>query len=67
MISTEVTISKVFINTRASKNISGLVKVSVTSPSGLMIIFLMLSPEVIFVNMHCTFHHLPFKVLMPSK
>ena len=32
------------INIRASKNISGLVKVTVTSPAGLMKFFLMLSP-----------------------
>ena len=40
MISTEVTIS----NTRASKNISGLVKVSITSPAGLMKFFLNVEP-----------------------
>ena len=46
MISTEVTkyFKRVFINTRASKNISGLVKVSVTSPAGLMKFFLNVEP-----------------------
>ena len=41
MISKEVTI---FSNTGASKNISGLVKVSVTSPAGLMKFFLNIEP-----------------------
>ena len=38
-------LKRVVINIRASKNISGLVKFSVTSPAGLMKFFLMLSPE----------------------
>ena len=49
MISTEVTIKylkRVVINIRASKNISGLVKVLVTSPAGLMKFFLRLSPAI---------------------
>ena len=37
-------LKRVFINIRASKNISGLVKVSVTSPAGHMKFLLMLSP-----------------------
>ena len=37
---------RVVINIRASKNISGLVKIPVTSPAGLMkFFFLMLSPD----------------------
>ena len=35
---------RVIINIRASKNISGLVKVSVTSPAGLMKFFLNVEP-----------------------
>ena len=35
---------RVVINIRASKNISGLVKVSVTSPTGLMKFFLNVEP-----------------------
>ena len=35
---------RVVINIRASKNISGLVKVSVTSPAGLMNFFLNVEP-----------------------
>ena len=35
---------RVVINIRASKNISGLVKVSVTSPAGLMKFFLNVEP-----------------------
>ena len=35
---------RVVINIRASKNISGLVKVSVTSPAGLMQFFLNVEP-----------------------
>ena len=49
MVSTEVTISRVVINIRASKNISGLVKVSVTSPAGLMKFFLNVEPCVHFL------------------
>ena len=44
MISTGHYLKRVVINIRASKNISGLVKVSVTSPAGLIKFFLMLSP-----------------------
>ena len=44
IISTEFTIWRVVINIRASKNISGLVKVSVTSPAGLMKFFLNVEP-----------------------
>ena len=47
LISTEVDhyLKRVVINIRASKSISGLVKVSVTSPAGIMSFFLMLSPD----------------------
>ena len=38
---------RVVINIRASKNISGLVKVSVTSPAGLMKFFLNVEPWVL--------------------
>ena len=51
MLSTEAMISKevdylkrVVINIRASKNILGLVKFSVTSPAGLMKFFLNVEP-----------------------
>ena len=51
MLSTEAMISKevdylkrVIINIRASKNILGLVKFSVTSPAGLMKFFLNVEP-----------------------
>ena len=45
MLSTEAMILKeVTINIRASKNISGLVKFSVTSPVGLMKFFLNVEP-----------------------
>ena len=37
-------LKRVVINIRASKNISGLVKVSVTSPAGLMKFFLNVEP-----------------------
>ena len=37
-------LKRVIINIRASKNISGLVKVSVTSPAGLMKFFLNVEP-----------------------
>ena len=45
MLSTEVTLwKKIVINIRASKIISGLVKVTVTSPAGLMNFFLNVEP-----------------------
>ena len=40
---------RVVINIRASKNISGLVKVSVTSPAGLMKFFLNVEPCLICI------------------
>ena len=63
MLSTEARISRghclrrVVINIRASKNISGLVKVSITSPAGLMKFFLNVEPcvvrFVVFLNVAC--------------
>ena len=44
MISTGHYLKRVVINIRASKNISGLVKVSVTSPAGLIKFFLNVEP-----------------------
>ena len=44
MISTGHYLKRVVINIRASKNISGLVKVSVTSPVGLITFFLNVEP-----------------------
>ena len=40
-------LKRVVINIRASKNISGLVKVSVTSPAGLMKYFLNVEPCIV--------------------
>ena len=40
---------KVVINIRASKNISGLVKVSVTSPAGLLKFFLNVEPCTVII------------------
>ena len=44
MITTGHYLKRVVINIRASKNISGLVKVSVTSPAGLIKFFLNVEP-----------------------
>ena len=44
MISTGHYLKRVVINIRASNNISGLVKVSVTSPAGLIKFFLNVEP-----------------------
>ena len=43
-------LKRVVINIRASKNISGLVKVSVTSPAGLMKFFLNVEPCMHLLN-----------------
>ena len=43
-------LKRVFINIRASKNISGLVKVSVTSPAGHMKFFLNVEPCSLYFN-----------------
>ena len=44
MLSTKITIFEKNCQIRASKNISGLVKVTVTSPAGLMKFFLNVEP-----------------------
>ena len=43
-------LKRVVINIRASKNISGLVKVSITSPAGLVKFFLNVEPWIAIVK-----------------
>ena len=63
MLSTKITISEINCQIRASRSILGLVKVTVTSPVGLMKCFLNVEPCVIGLFIRCSIQCVNFDVL----